>query len=215
MSKSSAQAKATRPAILDLKPSALVLVGLALAGTVLIFFVHDFRMTPSVLFLDLGWLSIVGASALLWNVGLLVAAGDEGDDGSFGTVSTRKEELEVEKTSLLKAIKEIEFDRMMGKLSDRDAEEITSAYRKRAIRILRELDVKELEEDEGSADLSVKDKIERDLRIRAQLARANKSTAARVDARKAREGDTLSSKMDKVRRAADARKAKAGAEEEE
>ena len=196
--KSKSNATAARPAILDWTPSWLVLVGLALAGTVLILFVHNFRAAPSVLFLNMAWFSIIGAGALLWRVGLLVAAGDQGDDGSFDATSSRVDELKAEKASLLKAIKEVEFDRMMGKLSEVDAAEITDVYRKRAIIILKELD--SVEGSDGDEELTIAERIERDLRARAELARADRGTARRAEARKARsEGSEAAiERMDKA-----------------
>ncbi len=48
--------------------------------------------------------------------------------------------LEREKTLLLRAIKELEFDRAMGKVSETDCEEMTARLRSRAIRVIRQLD---------------------------------------------------------------------------
>jgi hypothetical protein len=48
--------------------------------------------------------------------------------------------LEREKMLALRAIKELEFDRAMGKVSDRDYQEMATRLRARAGRILRELD---------------------------------------------------------------------------
>jgi hypothetical protein len=48
--------------------------------------------------------------------------------------------LEREKTLVLRSIKELEFDRAMGKLSDKDFEEMSLRLRSRATRILRQLD---------------------------------------------------------------------------
>jgi hypothetical protein len=48
--------------------------------------------------------------------------------------------LEREKAALLRAIKELEFDRAMGKVSEADCEEMTSRLRSRAIRVIRQLD---------------------------------------------------------------------------
>ena len=172
---------AARPAVLELAPTRLITIGLALAGIVLIVVVHEFRFTPSVLFLNMGWLAIVGSGVLLWRAGLLVAAGDEGDDGSFDAISSRTDELNAEKASLLKAIKEVDFDRMMGKLSQRDADEITNVYRRRAILILKELD--RVDATAGT-ELSASERIERDLRARAALTRAGKGTERRVAAKK-------------------------------
>ena len=52
----------------------------------------------------------------------------------------RRKELLREKQSLLKALKELEFDHEMGKISDADYAEIAQQYRARAVRILKRLD---------------------------------------------------------------------------
>jgi hypothetical protein len=57
----------------------------------------------------------------------------------------RRKELEREKASLLKAIKELEFDHQMRKVSDADFAEIGGVYRARAIRVMRQLDDREVD----------------------------------------------------------------------
>ena len=52
----------------------------------------------------------------------------------------RRKELEREKQSLLKALKELQFDHEMRKISDADYQEITAVYRARATRVMRQLD---------------------------------------------------------------------------
>ncbi|MEO6955047.1 MAG: hypothetical protein ABI321_24820, partial [Polyangia bacterium] len=52
----------------------------------------------------------------------------------------RRKELEREKGLLLKALKELEFDHEMHKVSDADFAEIGGVYRARAIRVMRQLD---------------------------------------------------------------------------
>ena len=52
----------------------------------------------------------------------------------------RRKELEREKQSLLKALKELDFDHQMGKVSDKDFADISATYRARAIRVMRQLD---------------------------------------------------------------------------
>jgi hypothetical protein len=52
----------------------------------------------------------------------------------------RRKELEREKQLLLKAIKELEFDHQMRKISDVDFNEIAARYRGRAIQVIRQLD---------------------------------------------------------------------------
>ena len=61
--------------------------------------------------------------------------------------------LEREKMLALKSIKELEFDRAMGKLSESDWHEMSARLRARAARIMRQLD----------AGSSYRDQIERDL----------------------------------------------------
>ncbi|HEY2745273.1 MAG TPA: zinc ribbon domain-containing protein, partial [Polyangia bacterium] len=41
---------------------------------------------------------------------------------------------------LLKALKELDFDHQMGKVSDKDFADISATYRGRAIRVMRQLD---------------------------------------------------------------------------
>ncbi len=67
--------------------------------------------------------------------------------------------LEREKAVLLRSIKELEFDRAMGKVSDADCEEMTARLRSRAIRVIRQLDAggaayRELIDKELAARLS-------------------------------------------------------------
>jgi len=61
--------------------------------------------------------------------------------------------LEREKMLALRAIKELEFDRAMGKLSDADWSEMSGRLRTRAARLMKQLD----------AGASYRDQIERDL----------------------------------------------------
>lgn len=49
--------------------------------------------------------------------------------------------VEREKTLVLRSIKELEFDRAMGKVSDADFEEMGRRLRARAIRLMKQLDV--------------------------------------------------------------------------
>ncbi len=65
--------------------------------------------------------------------------------------------LEREKTLTLHAIKELEFDRAMGKVSESDWQEMTAKLRGRAIRVIRQL-------DSGSA--AYRDLIDRELAAR-------------------------------------------------
>ena len=80
--------------------------------------------------------------------------------------------LEREKLMTLRSIKELEFDRAMGRLSDEDWTEMSSRLRARAARLIRQLD----------AGAGYRDQIERDLAKRAgDSGRAAKPSAARDD----------------------------------
>ena len=197
------------PTVLTWTASPLVLVGLGLVGLLLIFYVHSFRMTPSVLFLSMGWASILGAGALLWHAGLLLTAGDDNNDEAFVVEKTRRQELLTEKAALLKAIKEIEFDYQMGKLSDDDAAQITDVYRTRAIVILKELD-SGTDIYRPDETLTVVERIERDIRARAEVAKAGRKAAekARAIAKRRAAAKTEETEEIKEAKAADASDAK-------
>ena len=78
--------------------------------------------------------------------------------------------LEREKVLALRAIKELEFDRAMGKLSETDWEEMSSRLRARAARIMRQLDT----------GAGYRDQIERDLAKRIGEVRPAQAPAART-----------------------------------
>src|SRR5690606_3475205 len=98
-----------------------------------------------------------------------------------------REELEKEKKSLLRAIKEAEFDLGMGKLSKADADAMIQMYRARAIEV-----IKELERMDGAADETPRAKIERELAARlaleqgAEKARKKQAKAAEAKAAEAK-----------------------------
>jgi hypothetical protein len=78
------------------------------------------------------WLAFHAAQALVKDAPAV-------DAGAVVTGKRRKE-LEREKQSLLKALKELDFDHQMGKVSDKDFADISATYRARAIRVMRQLD---------------------------------------------------------------------------
>ncbi len=118
----------------------LVVVVVAVVGfTVATLAVYRFHPTAGAVFLSLGWLSILATGFFLVKAAsfdLRAGAGASPSDLSFA----RREELEREKKLLLKAIKEVEFDRDTGKLEGSEAAEAIRRYRARAVEILRALD---------------------------------------------------------------------------
>jgi zinc ribbon protein len=80
--------------------------------------------------------------------------------------------LEHDKLLALRAIKELEFDRAMGKLSDEDFKEMSGRLRAKAARLVRQLD----------AGAGYRDQIERDLarKLADRDVRSAKASAERV-----------------------------------
>jgi hypothetical protein len=142
--------------------SAAVLTGWGFVGW------HEhFRITPPTVFLCLGWLAVVEAVLFLWRTGFSATDDDPGDV-AWWKPAGEADELLREKRSLLKAIKEIEFDHEMGKLTDNDAGEIVAMYRARAIEVIKAIDVIEAAHAGGTGG-SVKDEIERELKARLEV----------------------------------------------
>jgi hypothetical protein len=110
---------------------------------------------------------VLAGSFLIWLTWLLyrtsaVLVEDAPDEAQVALSSRRRRELEREKQSILKALKELEFDHEMRKVSDDDFREIGGQYRLRAIRVLRMLD---------ETGLDYKQLIERDLRAKMEKKR--------------------------------------------
>ena len=170
-----------------------VVLGLIAAGWLGIFYANRWYFGAPVFFLWAGWLSVVLMVRYLWTAA--VSAALDTDDGTstedFWKPIGRRDELELEKRSLLKAIKEIEFDHQMGKMSNDDANQLTSLYRRRAIEV-----IKALEESQHSGqELSIADRIEQEVKARLAVSGAeNKATmtAARKKDSKASAGDRAS-----------------------
>lgn len=64
----------------------------------------------------------------------------EGATPAVAQVPVRVRDLEREKQAVLKAIREIELDFQMRKISESDYREMTQRYRTRAMRLIREID---------------------------------------------------------------------------
>ena len=79
----------------------------------------------------------VGATALRT---VLPLAGTLRDEASEAIGDRTRAALEREKTLVLRSIKELEFDRGMGKVSEKDFTEMSARLRARAARLMRQLD---------------------------------------------------------------------------
>jgi len=127
--------------------------------------INGWHFTVPVVVLWFGWAGVLATVGLMWESGMAVvseAAGDRMED--LDVTDARRHELESEKKSLIQAIKEIEFDRDLGKMSGDDAKEMMRFYRARAIDVIKELDGQVEEE------LSVRERVERDLKARVAVA---------------------------------------------
>jgi hypothetical protein len=151
----------------------LVSAGLMLLiGWLFILMFNNFHLTAPVVIACLAFAAGVSSIYALFRVGSsAVSEGvDEDDDASWGRPIGARGELEREKRALLKAIKEVEFDLHMGKLSKADAEEMIGTYRAQAIVVIREIDRKD-----GDA-ATAREQIEREVRARIEVAKSKKLT---------------------------------------
>ncbi|HNI59044.1 MAG TPA: zinc ribbon domain-containing protein [Pseudomonadota bacterium] len=107
-------------------------------------------------------IALAGAVASLWATGLMlvqsargltaVSTEDEHQEAQ-AAVGRRRRELQREYHLLKRALKELELDRSMGKLSDDDYSEIRGRYRERAVRVLRQIDQGQSYEQQIERDL--------------------------------------------------------------
>jgi len=153
--------------------------GVVLLGWVLIVSFNGWHVTPPVVFVCLGYFAMVAAIYNLFRTGTAaVAAGDPDDDLDVMAPQGERLELEREKRTLLKAIKEAEFDHQMGKLSKRDVDEMIGIYRARAIEVIKLLD---------GVGGTVRDQIQREVRARIELeAKAKKKATSDAEKKQAK-----------------------------
>jgi hypothetical protein len=126
-----------------------------LVGWGFILATNKFHLTPPVAFVCLGFLAVMVTVLNLWRTGAAVVAPDDETEQWARPLGARVH-LEKEKRTLLKAIKEAEFDLAMGKLSKADCDSLIRDYRTRAIEV-----IKEIERVGDGAALSTKEQIER------------------------------------------------------
>jgi hypothetical protein len=126
-----------------------VLAGLACA-TAVTFLVRGQGLTPVLLLTVLmGSTVFVGLAALRAVLPLVTSQ----EDRTAVIGQRTRAALEREKMLALRALKDLEFDRAMGKLSDEDFHEMSGRLRTRAARLMRQLD----------AGAGYRDRVERDL----------------------------------------------------
>jgi hypothetical protein len=92
-------------------------------------------------FLTLGWMALLGTGYFMVRAAWTFDVRQGVDEtAGLGLRYMEKLDLEHEKRHLLKAIKEVEFERDMGKIDPPDAADMIGRYRARALEILRLLD---------------------------------------------------------------------------
>jgi hypothetical protein len=163
-------------------------LALLVIGWLFIAFVNNFHITPPVVFIGLGYLAAIVTIWNLWQTGASAVASNEEDagDADWGRPIGARGELEREKRTLLKAIKEAEFDHLMGKLSDADADKMIQTYRARAIQVIREL-------EEPGMRGTVRDAIEREVRVRLEV-EAHRTGSAAKQKRKSKKATEAAAK---------------------
>jgi hypothetical protein len=174
----------------------MIFAVLAVVGWILILYVNQWHLGVPAVMLCLGWVALLAVGRFLWQAGVSAAVeGERGDDEGFDIAPTRRDELMREKRVLLKALKELEFDHQMGKLSAVDAETIRQLYRGRAIDIIKQLETMGEGETAGADDAaSIRDEIDRELRARLDVLEAQHKGAAEARSEKKKKSKKAATK---------------------
>ncbi|HEX7704498.1 MAG TPA: hypothetical protein VF403_27350 [Kofleriaceae bacterium] len=135
---------------------------LLLVGWAFVLGSNKFHVTAASVIVCLSYLAILFTVWNLWRTGAS-AAGPESEDEGWSRPIGARGELEKEKKTLLKGIKEAEFDAAMGKLSKADADSLIREYRGRAIEVIKQI------EGLGGAGLSTREQIEHEVKARIAL----------------------------------------------
>jgi hypothetical protein len=134
----------------SLQPWQLFVLAALACATAIIFMTRGRGLIAVVLYTALmASAALVGLAALRAILPLV----SREEDGTAMIGHRTRAALEREKFLALRSIKELEFDRAMGKLSESDWQEMSSRLRARATRLMRRLD----------AGAGYRDRIERDL----------------------------------------------------
>ena len=136
--------------------------GAAGAAAVLIYglAIERMRFAPPLVMLALGGMTLAFTAGALWRMIDPLPRIEPPGAGSAATQGRSYiREIEREKQLVLKAIKEIELDYQMRKISDRDYREMIERYRTRAMRLIAEL--------EAGGDF--RGLIEKELKLRLEL----------------------------------------------
>jgi hypothetical protein len=161
-----------------------VTAGVLLLGWLFILWHNKFHITVPVVIIGLGYLAVVATVSNLWRIGASAVAPEDESREAWTRPIGPRDELEKEKKTLLKAIKEAEFDLAMGKLSKADADELDRVYRARAIEVIKELDRLDVGHAAGAREA-----IKREVQARIALEQAKSKQGKRRAAAAAKPAD--------------------------
>ena len=142
---------------------------------------NHFHITAPVVFVCLGYLAVIAVIMNFYKIGAMAIAPEQATDEAWERPIGPRDDLEKEKKTLLKAIKEAEFDLEMGKLSKVDADGMITQYRARAIAVIKELD----RMDGVKETSSKRDAIERELKARLAVEKEEKKGKKKSKAKEA------------------------------
>ena len=130
-----------------------------LIGATIVVFVSAGQTPAGIILLSLTIFTAAVVGVAAWRtLSPLIGSDERGPSPVLG--GRTRAALEREKTLVLRSIKELEFDRAMGKVSDKDFAEMSARLRARAAGLMRQLDV-------GSA---YRDQIEKEIARRVNQA---------------------------------------------
>ena len=110
-----------------------------LIGATLVVFLSRGQTPAAVMFLSLTIFTAAALGVAAWRT-LSPFAGTQEASGLQVLGGRTRAGLEREKMLVLRSIKDLEFDRAMGKVSEKDFSEMSTRLRARATRLLRQLD---------------------------------------------------------------------------
>ncbi|MDB4952438.1 MAG: mucin-associated surface protein [Myxococcales bacterium] len=141
-----------------------VFLFILIGGWIFIDWQNHFHLTAPTIFVCLAYLAVIATVYNLWRTGVSAVAPENEGEEAWARPAGARGDLEKEKRTLLKAIKEAEFDHEMGKLSKVDADGLIHTYRTRAIEVIKELD----RLDAGGSE-DVRTRIQREVKARLAL----------------------------------------------
>jgi hypothetical protein len=155
-----------------------IAAGVLVIGWAFVLWNNRFHITAPVVFVCLAYLAVIATVYNLWRTGAAAVAPENEGADAWARPTGARGELDKEKRTLLKAIKEAEFDQAMGKLSKKDADEMIANYRARAIEVIKELD-----RLDAGQEGTVKERIRREVKARLELQAKEKVQPQRANDR--------------------------------